>query len=177
MAYNAVLDQKVIEDAPAEPVTLEEAKAYIKVDYTEEDAFINSLIRAARKVLEEKYDIGIVEKTLKVIINNSCGGRDLPGSPVGEIVSVATKGGPITDYDISGDFHRYVEWPVCDYVTVTYKSGYPLDQVPAEYKTAIMAQVLWMFERRGDQDINSQVSPEADGILKFYKRNSFGLFL
>lgn len=175
--YNAVIDQKTVTDATTEPVLLPEVKEYMKVDYTEEDNLITSLIKTARKVLEQHYDIGIIEKTVQVIINNSCGGRDLPGAPISEIISVETRGGAITDYKIIGDFDRYVECPVCDYLKIQYKSGYPLAQVPDEYKTAIKAQVLWMFERRGDQDIESKISPQADAILKFYSRNSMGFFI
>jgi len=175
--YNAILDQKVTQDASAEPVNLNVVKEYMKVDYQEEDLLISSLIKTARKLLESKYDVGIIEKTLRVVLNNSCGGRDLPGSPITEIVSVATRAGAITDFEIIGEFHRFVEKPVCDYLVITYKSGYSMDQVPEAFKTAIKAQALWMFERRGDQDISSKVCPAAAAIMAPYKRNSLGFFL
>lgn len=177
--YNAILDQKITQDASAEPVTLLEVKEYMKVDYQEEDFFISSLIKTARRLLEHRYDVGIIEKTMRVVLNNSCGGRDLPGSPINEIVSVATRSATLlsADYEIIGEFHRFVEKPVTDYLVITYKSGYPIDQVPEVFKTAIKAQVLWMFERRGDQDIANKISPQAAAIMAPYSRNSLGFFL
>lgn len=175
--YNAILDQKVMEDASEEPVTLDEAKEYMKVDFQEQDLIITSLIKAARALLEQKYDVGIIEKTLRVVLNNSCGGRDLPGSPISEIISVSTREGDITEYNIIGDFHRFVEKPITEYLVITYKSGYPLDQVPASFKTAVKAQVLWMFEHPGDEDMASKVCPQAAAIMQPYKRNSLGFFL
>jgi hypothetical protein len=175
--FNAIIDQKVITDAAAEPVSLADVKAYMKVDYGDDDFLITSLIKAARRLLEQRYDVGIVEKTLQIIVNNSCGGRDLPGAPITEIVSVKDRDEQDISAKIIGDHDRFIECPVTDYLKIQYKSGYQADAVPDQYKTAIMAQVLWMYERRGDQDIAGKVAPQAAAIMRAYRRNSMGMFL
>jgi hypothetical protein len=176
MCYNAIISQRVVTDAAAEPVSLDEAKDWMSVDYEEKNDIITSLITAARRLLERKYGIGIIEKDMKVVLNNSCGGHDLPEPPVSEVTAVNADDDAV-ELTLSGDFDIYVDCPKCDNLTVTYKSGYPLDEVPEDYKTAIKQQVLWMFENLGDQAMQSQVCPMAAMTLAPYKRNTMGLYL
>jgi hypothetical protein len=176
MCYNAIISQRIVNDAVAEPVSLDEAKEWMSIDYDEKNDIITSLITAARRLLERKYGVGIVEKDMKVVLNNSCGGHDLPEPPISEVTAVNKDDVSVT-LTLSGDYDQYVDCPACDYLVVSYKSGYPLDQVPEEYKTAIKEQVLWMFEHLGEEIMQSQVSPMAAMTLAPYKRNTLGLFL
>ena len=176
MSYNAIISQRIVADAETEPVSLDEAKDWMSVDYDDKNDIITALITAARRLLERKYGIGIVEKDMKVVLNNSCGGHDLPEPPIAE-VTAANSDGDAVELILSGDFDIYIDCPKCDKLTVTYKSGYPLAEVPEEYKTAIKQQVLWMFEHLGEEVAESQVSPMAAMTLAPYKRNTLGLFL
>lgn len=176
MCYNAIISQRIVTDAPVEPVSLEEVKEWMSVDYDEKDTIITSLITASRRLLERKYGIGIVQKDMKVVLNNSCGGHDLPEPPISEVTAV-NKDGDAVELVLSGDFDMYVDCPACEYLVVSYKSGYELDEVPEDYKTAIKQQVLWMFENLGDQDMSAKVSPMAAATLAPYKRTTLGLFL
>jgi len=176
MGSNKLLDKKIITQPTAEPVTLEEVKLYMNVDFTEKDNLINSLISAARQLLEEKFDIGIVEKQLQVIINNSAGGFALTGPPIGDVAG-EDENGNVVALTIVGEYNKYIEAPCDCYLRLTYTSGYPVDQVPEIYKTAIKQQVLWMMEHLGDEIMQDEISPMATMSLKPYRRNGTGLFI
>lgn len=176
MCYNAIISQRIVADAAEEPVSLQEAKDWMSVDYDDKNEIITSLITAARRMLERKYGIGIIQKEMKVMVNNECGGQDLPEPPISD-VTVKNSDGIEQAACVSGDFDIYLDSPACNSLTVEYKSGYELSEVPEDYKVAIKQQVLWMFEHLGDEDMTSQVSPMAAMTLAPYKRTTLGLFL
>lgn len=176
MGSNKLLDKKVITQPTAEPVTLDEVKLYMNVDYTEKDALITSLITAARQLLEDKFDIGIVQKTVQAIINNSAGGFAITGPPIGEVTGKDENDDDVT-LTIIGEDCKYIESPCDCYLKLSYTSGYPVDQVPEVYKTAIKEQVLWMLEHLGDEIMQDRICPMATMSLKPYRRNGTGLFI
>ena len=176
MGSNKLLDKKVITPPDAEPVTLDEVKLYMNVDYTEKNTLITSLITAARQLLEDKFDLGIIEKELQVIIDNSAGGFALPGYPIGEVEAVDRDDNEVA-LTLTGEDSKYVESPCDCYLKLTYTSGYAADAVPEVYKTAIKEQVLWMFEHLGDEDFSDKICPMATMSLKPYRKNGTGLFI
>lgn len=168
MCHNAVLDEKILVDTPEEPVSIDEFKGeYAKIDFQEEDLLIASLLRTARRLLEVKYNVGIIEKDYYALVDNSCGMIDLPGSPIG---TIATSG-----LDLVGGFLRS---PRSCAVAIEYKSGYPLRAVPDVFKTAIKQQALYMFENRGDVTTDpTDISPAAQATMQPFSRNTLGMFL
>ena len=61
----------VIHTEPAsEPITLAEAKAYLRVDSSGDDALITSLIVSARKLCEEHMQRAIMSQTLQLFLDN-----------------------------------------------------------------------------------------------------------
>lgn len=176
MYSNKLLDWKIVSDALVEPVSLEDAKLFMNVDYSEKDSIISSLIIAARHMLESKYDIGIIEKEVQIIINNSAGDFDLPGAPIGDVSAVDCDGNSIM-LSIIGDNYKYVQSPQSSYLKLIYMSGYPLTEVPEVYKTAIKNQVLWMFENLGDVQMDGKICEMAAMCLKPYRRNGIGVFI
>lgn len=72
-----------------EPLTLTEAKAHLKVDYSTDDSLITSLITAARHEAE-RYGIAIVEQTITGNVDAFPSGSEieLPICPVKSVTSV-----------------------------------------------------------------------------------------
>ena len=170
MCFNAVLDEKIITDASVEPVDVATFKMWAKIDYSEDDTIIEPLIKSARRLLERKYNIGIVEKDYYAVVNNSCGMIDIPGAPIGTIST--------TGITVVGSDNKFLKSPCGCEVVLEYKSGYPLASVPEELKTAIMQQTLYMYENRGDVTTDpSDISPQTQSIMKVYSRNTNGMFL
>lgn len=170
MSFNAVLDEKILTDAAVEPVTVADFKEWAKIDFTEDDVLIERLVKAARRLLEVKYNVGIIEKDYYALVNNSCGMIDLPGAPIGTVST--------TDVTVVGQSNKFLKLPRKCEVELEYKSGYALDSVPEEFKTAIMQQCLYMYENRGDVTTDpADISPAAQSTMQPYSRNTNGMFL
>ena len=60
-------DVAVLSEIISEPITLSEAKNYLRVDYSEDDALITALITSARVRLEQYAGVAMTERTLQVI--------------------------------------------------------------------------------------------------------------
>ncbi len=80
--------------APAtEPVTLTEAKAWARVDFTDDDAAFSSLITAARMAAEEYLRRTLITATLKLTLDLSCEGNNWLGEGTYDLPVTALYGG------------------------------------------------------------------------------------
>lgn len=177
MCSNKLLDKKVTAPPVAEPVTLDDMKLWASIDFNEKDNVLTSLITAARELLEEKYDIGIARKSITAIVDNSCGGIEIPGAPIGTVVGKDQDGSSVV-LIITGLDHKFIESPCSCYLELEYESGYEAADMPEIFKTAIKQQVLWMFEHLGDENFDdTKVSPMAAMSLKPFRRNGTGVYI
>ena len=172
---------------PTEPVTVEEAKSYMRLEgfqdvdesmateFTEDDDLIERLIVAARKKLELTYGISLVQKTLRATLTNLAGDIEIPQGPVVSITSLTNKSGAeITDYVISGypeqedEYNDFIELecPQYEKMVMVYTAGY--QDVPEALKVEILRMVTYWFENRGDRELKGFVFQTAE-----YNRNSF----
>ncbi|MBI1268372.1 MAG: hypothetical protein GC193_13175 [Cryomorphaceae bacterium] len=93
------VNAKVVATLGSEPITVAEAKNYLKVDFGADDALIERCIVAARAYVERYIDATIVQATIDATFSNIefenelC--VDLPRGAVSEITSV-------TQYDDKG---------------------------------------------------------------------------
>lgn len=163
-----------------EPVTLAEAKAYMKIDTgTTDDDLIEELLITAREQCEDYAGLSIVNRTVTAVLNNSCGGIYLPYGPVISITSITDQDDedPLdTDnYEVRGlDFPQLID-PVSDKVTLIYTAGYGIP--PKRIKTAILQQVFFLYENRGEAPMIYRgveaaitMSPQALATLQRLRR-------
>lgn len=145
--YNTVLSI-AFSDEGDEPVTVELAKSWGKIEQDEDDELIEELITAAREVLEGFTGIGFITRTITATINNANGGFQLPYGPVtGDVV--------VTDSDATwSDLRGEYE--------VTYTGGH--ETLPSKFKIAIKAQILFMYENRGESNV--ALSPFAKMLME-----------
>ena len=169
---------QIIDNAAiTEPVTLTEAKAFMRIDadYSSDDADINILITSARLLLESHLNVGLAQREVLVIWNGCT--LELPLTPNAEIVSVFKNDDatelPDTDYTVTGYnkktiginsigngnfdyFYRldgFVEisapdgFSNADYYKVNYVTGYEV--LPALLKQSLLAQIDFMYKNRG----------------------------
>lgn len=173
--YNLVHNVKDITDqsgTPDEPVTVSEAKAYMRLEgwqdvsesdsteFDDDDTLIERYITSARKKLEKLYGISIIPKTLKATITNLAGDIEIPQGPVISITDVKDScGSEITDYTLVGypeqeeeynDF-LHLQWPNYSKMVVTYEAGY--SECPEELKDEILRIVAYWYTERGDQEL------------------------
>jgi hypothetical protein len=68
---------------PTEPVTLAELKAYMKVDYFDEDTIITAMGVSARQDIERLTQVKLVPATVSMYMTTTKCGEELPCSSVG----------------------------------------------------------------------------------------------
>lgn len=171
MTYNQTYDLTFDEDssAPSEPVTLEEAKLFCKIDVDEDDALIEDvLIPAARQMCEDYSNIGFVRRTITATFNNGNGGYYLPLGPVyGTPTGVNEYGTALTTLNIPEGTWRQVLEPRLERMSVTYEAGY--ETLPQKLRTALLNQIMFLYDNRS-QGVDGAMSHEAQLILNPLRR-------
>ena len=143
-----------------EPVTLAEAKAFCRIDGSDEDALVNALIAAARLQVESLTGRALITQTWRLTM--ACAPRlvELPVIPVAALV--AAPDGAV----LQGDAVLLVE-PV-DELTVDYTAGYgAAADVPGDLKQAVLTLVAHWYENR---DAVTMPPLGFDRLIASYKR-------
>jgi uncharacterized phiE125 gp8 family phage protein len=155
-----------------EPITLADAKLQARVDTGDEDAFLESLITAARQHAESFTRRALCTQTWDLKLEGfPCGAFVLPYPPVSAITSVTyvdtsgssqtwssalyrtslpsgPKASPAQIEPVWGESYPATR-EVSDAVTVRFVAGYGgASDVPAPIKTAIKLLVAHWFEQR-----------------------------
>lgn len=163
MAYNAVIsviksDEIDGADPVTEPVILQEAKDWCRIDINDDDVIVTLLIKAARKVCERYANLSFVPRTITARLKNGAGGINLPYGPlVGNIITVTDKDGNslLTVFDLDNGYSGII--------TLTYNAGYTI--LPEDLKNALLCQIAWMYKNRGDARVAGNVSELSKLIL------------
>jgi hypothetical protein len=150
ITYNNLISIEVITDVASEPISDAEAKAHLRVDFSEtgNNNDITRLKKVARIQVENLLDKGFGARTLKVGIRNDKGNYKLPFGPVTSITSVkdvdqATLAA--TAYSIK---NGVLETAFSSPVFVTYVTGYTT--TPEDYKQMILERLAYLYNNRGD---------------------------
>lgn len=154
----------------AEPVSLEEALAHVRVDSPDEDALIEALRSAAREHVEAFTGLTLTEREITDTFN-CFGYAELSGWPIAADATVALEyvdGNGVTQTQagyrlLAGKRPARLmpsfgeSWPAVHYqghaVTATYTAGYPTpEDVPQSLKQAILGWLQIFYERRAPTD-------------------------
>lgn len=166
----------------AEPVTLQEAKDYMKVDTgTIDDQIITDLIITAREQVEDYTGISIIHRSVTAVIKNTNGGIYLPYCPFISMLSIVDADGntiDTDDYTLSGELFKQLIDPHDDRMTLTYTAGYGIP--PQKFITAIKQQVFFLYQNRGENpfiyrgvETDLTMSPQAKATLQRLRRVSW----
>lgn len=171
-----------VTDAASEPVTLAEAKAHCRIDTSDEDALVTSLITAARIVAEHEMQRAIITSVFR-LTTDAFPERALD-LPFPALQSVAT----VKYYDVNnvqqtlssalyrvdtgsspGNISPVDTWPDTyarpDAVEVNYTSGWTnAAAVPLSIKQWILMRVATIFDNRAD---HATAREAADVLLPF----------
>lgn len=143
-----------------EPVTLKEAKAFLKVDYNDSDDLIKDLITAAREQIESYCSVSLITHTVKVFGSGfiQC---QLPYYPVdsSSIVLTDENSNTITGFERLGDKKAYVEYNGSEAIryTFTYNTTAISNK---SLLIALMHYVKWMWD-------NSDMARTSVGFTSF----------
>ncbi len=159
-AYNAVLSVTFSNESATEPVTLQEAKDWCRIDVTDDDTLITKLIKAARLICEHYVNMSFIARTVTAKIHNGQGDINLPYGPVTGAINYFELDGTtaIDNFDLTEERG--------DNFIAVYPAGYADGTLPEDLRTAILTQVAFMYENRGDAKIATGLSLESTIILQ-----------
>lgn len=169
--------------APAsEPVTLAEAKLYLRLDGSEEDALVTSLISAARASAEHYLRKSLMTQSWSLTLESFAGNKAvLTMGPVLSITSVTTidEAGnettlATTAYRLAGGSVVVItEGQLADRLVVVYAAGYgDAEDVPAPIKQGMLMHVTRLYERCGEDDTATGIPAEAIALYAPYRELS-----
>jgi hypothetical protein len=142
---NLLLDTETLQDYTTEPVSVATAKAYMKVNFTDDDTLIESLIKNARIWLENYTGKAYGTRSIKLTIEMTAGEwYELPG-PVKSLDSIDTGDYSFCpDYDIIGSQLRV-------YATGIYTIflTYGFTTIPEDAKNDILSITAYTYQNRG----------------------------
>ena len=165
---------KTLTPPTVEPVTLAEAKAHCRVDTSTDDAYISSLITAAREWCEAYCDETFVHTQYRMTLDAFPHEIELPRPPMassGTVTAVtvtytlenqSTATLATNQYRVDRDSAPGVirtlyngSWPShlldANAVTVTWWAGYgSAADIPQRVKSAMLMTILELYENRGD---------------------------
>ncbi len=155
----------------AEPVTLAEAKAFLRVDHARDDAFLGLCITTARRKIEERTGQQLLTATWKLALDRFPVGPCeivLPKPPLQSVTTLKylDENGTLqtlaaSEYIVStGRMPARIQpaygtsWPIIrrqlESVQVTYDAGYvTADEVQERLGHAILGCIHWLYFERG----------------------------
>lgn len=168
---NQVIDYTATEIGYTEPVSIALAKQWCRAltGDTEDDLFA-LLIVAARKAIEKFTGLSLVEKQIEVLMLLPEAMFELPYGPIIDIPSFVDFNGEVIDVNLLGFEFPKVQYYYNSNITATYNAGYTSDNIPDELKTAILYQINFMYENRGDQNDTGTLCKAAQKIAQRYSR-------
>jgi len=167
-----------------EPVSLAEAKAFLRLDDTAEDALVTTLITAARLHVEGTTARALIAQTWRLVLDGWPTDRAVR-LPVAPLMSLTA----VTAYDAAGDGHELdlsqfdidaatprllVPGDIAGMpslrerqgLQIDYVAGYSADpeDVPADLKQAVLALVAYWFEHRDTASLSGPGNGEPAGF-------------
>jgi hypothetical protein len=155
-----------------EPVSLEEAKAYLRIDASETafDEELNIAITAARQEIEHYLNRSLINRTITAVLDIAGGWINLPYGPVDSILAISDMDNNVITADsytfkqpvlMIGNYYRII----CIYNTGGYTSGNPVAPV---FKHGIKRLLAFDWQHKGDDGTVRSVG--AITGLKMYRR-------
>lgn len=160
----------------AEPVSLAEARLFLRLDATDEDALVTSLIAASREAAEQFLRRNLITRVYAVTLAEQAPAvLELPLGPVRSIDAVTLTDREGGETALSSAVYTlnpagciaFDARPTAHRITITYTAGYGDDpeDVPASIRQGILIHVARMFDARGD----GALPREAQALLSPYK--------
>lgn len=159
--------------APAtEPVTLGEAKAHLRVDGDDDNAYISGLISAARQMAEAYTQRQLITATYTMKLHDFPVGENpicLPRTPLGSVTSITYIDADDVTTTLSTDVYEVLDndttayialepgqiWPSARFeqyeaVTITFTAGYgaATSDVPATVRSAMYLIIWQLYDNR-----------------------------
>lgn len=143
---NSEFQVEIITDLVSEPVTLQEAKDYMRISSEAENDLIEELITSARERVEKYTGLSLGQKTLKAYWLYFHTPSEIPYGPITAINSVVDDNDVALEYTARGLQYKVLEAYSTQGVLIEYEAGFAV--VPKGLKLAILKQVSTDYENR-----------------------------
>jgi len=172
------MQSTTITDRPGACVTLAEARAWLRLDHTADDSILsNIIIPNAQDKIEQATGLALSGDTLVVVVvdaETNNGIIDLPIAPFDSVIDVEINDINSTDYAVNGN----AMFPVMtvgagtklkiEYIAgYAEGNGYTVAGIPPALKLAVLNQIAYDYENRGDGNL----SPAVTNTILLYTRN------
>ncbi|GCD83673.1 hypothetical protein PTHTG4_27370 [Parageobacillus thermoglucosidasius] len=176
------MSYRLIEPPTSEPVSLQEVKNYLRIDHTEEDTFVQSLIVASRQYIEQLTRRSIAVQTWELTLDSFPNDEILiPLPPLKTINSITyMKNGmqqTLTTYEmdnVSEPARLKGDWPdtdnVMNAVKIEFIAGY--DTCPEPLRQAMLLLISHWYENREIVSFNGALNNipfTVDALVSQYK--------
>lgn len=171
----------VVTPAAAEPITLSDAKAHLRVDHNDEDTLIDGLIAAARRYAEGYTRRALAAQVVDVFYDGfpACSPFDLPMPPVQSIDEVAYMA-PSDDEETTLEADTYVvdtdaqparvglaasaSWPATDDRIKTVRIRLTVgpgegEGIPETIRQAMLLLIGHWYENREEVTLGERAAP------------------
>jgi hypothetical protein len=173
--YNSIVTEAA---SITEPVTLQDAKDWMRVDHDDDDDLIDSMIVSARQDIEGYCQIKLVDASVIAWYNVKDSEEEYSQFP-GAIRQMIDDGSLLINYLVKGeadelqviDEDYYFDHSLSFASTGRFKVEYDIvaASIPETLKEAIKMLVAYRYQNRGDQDKGLQQGIPEDVISKVYK--------
>lgn len=174
---NSEFQIEILTDLTTEPVTLQEAKDYMRISSDSENDLIEELITSARERIEKFTGLSLGEKTLRAYWFYYHVPAEIPYGPVTLINSVVDDNDVALEYTARGLQYKVLEAYSTQGLVIEYEAGFAV--APKGLKLAILKQVSTDYENRENYSIYDQayeLSSDAKRQAQPYCRNTiFGI--
>lgn len=158
---------ELVTPAASSVVSLEEAKAHLRVDHSADDTLITSLIEVATASIEGPYGYGVSILTQTWKFDTEATKVFIPLTPVRSITSVVDADDDAITYTIADQLLKLTDVGTTPY-TVTFVSGYTT--APTLLKHAVLLMVAHLYHDR------EGAKGEPLGFLALINRYRVGRF-
>lgn len=149
------------ETSITEPVELEDAKEWLRVDYDDDDDLITGMIKSARQSIEQFLNIALVDKSVVLDVITTCE-TDVIRLPYVESAEIEIED---IDDDEAVDTENYkvrgagVTVNYAGYFSITY--DIEAGEIPEAIKEGIKMEVAERYANRGENDNTEGLSKGA----------------
>lgn len=149
------MTQEILSITGIEPINKNEAKQWLRVFHNNDDTLlVDTLIPAVRSFFETRLSVSLIEKTMRITVNNADRNFLLPQWPIIEITDIEPA--DVTQTDGRLDNLRGAD------LDVTYKTG---QYVKSEVKLAMLNLLAHWY-------VNRDMSTTPESVEKVIKANT-----
>ena len=170
---NSEFQIEILTDLTTEPVTLQEAKDYMRISSDSENDLIEELITSARERIEKFTGLSLGEKTLRAYWFYYHVPAEIPYGPITLINSVVDDNDVVLEYTARGLQYKVLEAYSTQGLVIEYEAGFAV--APKGLKLAILKQVSTDYENRENYVVGEmayELSSDARRQAMPYCRNT-----